>query len=286
MISVSASRLLTTTINRITYDPKNPQLYTNRANSLLLLSKNAASQSASANLPLTPTQVENYEQVISDCLASIHLVAQNMKAYYFLAQAQIALHQSNAAISSAKEAHSLCVDEVRKGGKGASSIGPITELVLRCKKEDWEAREKERLRRQAGLTKELELLIQKEHDGRVQEFEDRAAMGLLDGVRLAGEMEKLENTFQKKIDDIRQMAVAAGLVGEEAKKRVVPDWCIDDITFSVMVDPVVVSPPLPPYPLPPSLLSSTWTYSDSLLYTDKDRTIVRPQLSHGAPQAQ
>ena len=233
---------LTTAFYRINYDPSNPQLYTNRANSLLSLARSVTSNSKSTKLPLTPIQVaENYEQVISDCLTSIQLAAENMKAYYFLAQAQIALHQSAAAVLSAKEAHRLCVEEVHKGGKGASSIGPITELVLRCKKEDWEARETERLQRQTGLASELEVLLWKEREARARGLEDKAAMGLLNEDRLEAEMMKLEDEFQQKANDVRKMAVAAGIAGEEAKKRVVPDWCLDDITFSVMVDPVVVS---------------------------------------------
>ena len=66
-----------------------------------------------------------------------------MKAHFQLAQAQIALHYAEDALESARTAHTLCVEEVVAGGKGGSSIGPITELVLRCKKERWEEREGE-----------------------------------------------------------------------------------------------------------------------------------------------
>jgi STIP1 family protein 1 len=205
-----------------------------------------------------------------------------MKAYYFLAQAQIALHQSAAAVLSAKEAHRLCVEEVHRGGIGANSIGPITELVLRCKKEDWESREAERLHRQTGLTSELVGLLQREREAKGKGLEAKAAMGLLRREGLESEMEKLESEFQTKVDDVRKMAVAAGIAGEEAKKRVVPDWCLDDISFSVMVDPVVVRSPLPLFGF---CLSATWIYSDSFT-TDKDRTILRSQLYHGTPQTQ
>jgi STIP1 family protein 1 len=150
-----------------------------------------------------------------------------MKAYFQLAQAQIALYDAESALNSAKEAHRLCVEEIAVGGKGGTSIGPITELVLRCKKEDWERREGERLRARGGLLEGLVGFLEKE--GR------------------EGEVEELRRVFEE------------GGRGGEARRRKVPDWCVDDITFSVMLDPVVVSlyPPSFPLLISFSLLPST-----------------------------
>jgi hypothetical protein len=133
-----------------------------------------------------------------------------MKAYFQLAQAQIALHKSEEGLKSAREAHRLCVEEIYIGGKGGSSIGPITELVLRCKKEDWERREDERLKLRGGLLEELVGLVGKEGD-------------------------------EGKVEELRRVFDAAKVGEGEATRRKVPDWCVDDITFSVMLDPVVVS---------------------------------------------
>lgn len=163
-----------------------------------------------------------------------------MKAHYFLAQAQIALHRTVGALGAITEAHRLCVKEAQSGGKGGSSIGPITELFLRCKKEDWEEKEKQRLDRQPGLVRELQALIQKEHDEKVEEMNRKVAAGSLRGDELNSLQHKLHFDFKKKTDDVQKLLAVAGIAGEETKKRVVPDWAIDDITFSVMVDPVVV----------------------------------------------
>jgi len=143
-----------------------------------------------------------------------------MKAYFQLAQAQIALHKSSEGLQSAREAHRLCVEEIYIGGKGGTSIGPITELVLRCKKEDWERREDERLKLRGGLLEEL--------------------VG-----KLGGE--------EKKVEELRRIFDAAKIGEGEARRRKVPDWCVDDITFSVMLDPVVVS--LSPFPFSPQFPS-------------------------------
>ena len=109
-----------------------------------------------------------YPRVILDTRHAISLLPHNMKAYFQLAQAQIALGDPSSALTSAKKAHEFCVEECVSGGKGASSIGPITELVLRAKKEDWERREDERLKGMEGLLAEVVRGMEKSRDGEVE----------------------------------------------------------------------------------------------------------------------
>ena len=183
-----------TNTNRINYDPTNPLLYTNRT--------------------LTLLRLHLYASVIDDAQTSIRLLPENMKAYYHLAQAQIALHKSNEALASSKKAHTYCVEEIHRGGKGASSIGPITELVLRCKKEWWEEEEDRRLKGREGLLGTV-----------VEALEEK------------GKSEE----DRKVVDEVRRVFERAGAMDKEVRKRKVPDWCVDDITFAVMLDPVMVS---------------------------------------------
>lgn len=166
-----------------------------------------------------------------------------MKAYYQLAQAQIALHQESEALESAKIAHRLCVEECRKTpmGKGSSSIGHITELVLRCKREWWEGRERQRLRERGGL---LEELVQGLEEKRRRDVERETEKATVEGdseVVREGRVNAVGQRYNTKIEELRSTFEQAALMGEEGKRRKVPDWCIDDITFSVMLDPVVVS---------------------------------------------
>jgi STIP1 family protein 1 len=206
---------LTTPLPRINYDPTNPLLYTNRSLALLKLSR----------FPL----------VITDSLHAISLSpppSTSMKAYFQLAQAQIALHNAEEALESAKIAHKLCVDEVISGGKGGSSIGPITELVLRCKKERWEEREEERLRRRGGLLGDLIRGLERDREAHVGVLRGEGA--------LDAEIEGINKKFEMRVEELKRTFELAGVMGEEGKRRKVPDWCLDDITFSVMLDPVVV----------------------------------------------
>jgi STIP1 homology and U-box containing protein 1 len=164
-----------------------------------------------------------------------------MKAYYHLAQAQIALHRTSEALESSKAAHRFCVEEIYRGGKGGSSIGPITELVLRCKKEWWEEKEEARLKAMPGLLQELiGGLEQKKKWALKAAIEEHTAPN---GIMLEEEVRAdVERQYKGKIEELRSTFEVAGRTGEEGRRRKVPDWCVDDISFAVMLDPVVVSP--------------------------------------------
>jgi STIP1 family protein 1 len=160
-----------------------------------------------------------------------------MKAYYHLAQAQIALYQTAEALESSKQAHKFCVEEIYKGGKGGSSIGAITELVLKCKKEDWEERESVRLRGREGLLGDVVRALERERENAVVERLGWEGMG---EEREREIREDVERIYRGKIEEVRNVFERAGMLDEEQRRRKVPDWCVDDITFSVMIDPVVV----------------------------------------------
>ncbi|KAE9363240.1 U-box-domain-containing protein [Stipitochalara longipes BDJ] len=198
----------------ISYDPKNSLLYTNRSLALLKLHR----------FPLAIT-------LSQQCISLSPPPSISLKAHFQLAQAQIALHHPSEALESAKIAHALCVEEVIVGGKGANNIGPITELVLRCKKELWELKEEERLRKRPGLLSELIAGLERDREAYISVL--RAEKGK------EGEVEAVKERYRGKIEELRHTFELAGVNGQEAKRRKVPDWCLDDITFSVMLDPVV-----------------------------------------------
>ncbi|KAI0997265.1 hypothetical protein K3495_g10921 [Podosphaera aphanis] len=200
----AAEELYTQAIN---HDPNNHLLYTNRAMALLKLS--------------------HYRSVISDTKHAISLYPLNMKAYFQLAQAQLALNLYSEALTSVEMAHKLCLEELQSGGKGGNSIGPITELVLKCKKLDWEAREKEREKNSSKVLREI-----------ITGFEDKRDAE----IKRLNQIDENEKTIKKVTDEYNDMIEETKRVWRLAsgeKKRDVPDWCIDDITFSVMLDPVI-----------------------------------------------
>ncbi|KAI4183138.1 MAG: hypothetical protein LQ348_004731 [Seirophora lacunosa] len=213
--------------------PSNPKLFTNRA--------------------MTRIRLQSWDACIDDCLHSIALLPTNMKAYYYLAQAQLALHHPNEALTSARTAYDLCLD----AGSWNASTRNVSQLVLQAKKEKWEAAERERMRRRSDLLRELE-------DGllamRSFELENWAVKhgitvnttaadnnnnnnnnnnNATNTTSTAAQEEKADilDTSRRKIEELRSVFAVADPVN--LQRREVPDWLIDNISFCVMHDPVV-----------------------------------------------
>ncbi|RKF72605.1 E3 ubiquitin-protein ligase CHIP [Golovinomyces cichoracearum] len=192
----------------IYHDPKNHLLLTNRAMVLLRLCL--------------------YDRVIDDAKLAISLFPQNMKAYFLLAQAQLAKLSYADALFSAQKAREYCLDEMYAGKKGANSIEPITELVLKCKKKNWESKEREREISHTKLLREVQCGLEERRDKKKAHLKAT-------GNGNEAEVQEVEKEYQELTEEFRRIW---GL-GTGEKKREVPDWCIDSITLMVMLDPVV-----------------------------------------------
>ncbi|KAI5463718.1 hypothetical protein BGZ63DRAFT_197986 [Mariannaea sp. PMI_226] len=180
-------------------DSKNPALYTNRAMARLKLGY--------------------WDSVIIDCEECLLLAPDNMKANYYLAEAQCALRDFEAALASALRAHALCVSTNHR------SLGAVTALVLKCKKERWEERERKRVRETKELEREVLDMLESEKQVEMADAMDD------------GEKREIEEECDAKLARMREVFERAREDAE--KRREVPDWAIDDISFGIMVDPVI-----------------------------------------------
>ncbi|UKZ66245.1 uncharacterized protein TrAtP1_007419 [Trichoderma atroviride] len=183
----------------IIVDPKNPALYTNRAMARLKLG--------------------DWESVITDCQTCLGLAPQNMKAHYYLAQAQLSIGDFDSALNNALAAHKICATMNDK------SLGAITNIVLRCKKDRWEDREKKRLRQERELEEEMLAMLVRDRNDMLKAESDETERSII-----ADEADEKMKTLSKVFENARQQSL---------KRREVPDWAIDDISFAIMVDPVV-----------------------------------------------
>ncbi|XDG09002.1 hypothetical protein ABKA04_008617 [Annulohypoxylon sp. FPYF3050] len=181
-------------------DESNPSLYTNRA--------------------MARIQMHYYDSAISDCYDCLKLSkGENFKAHFILSKCQLAIKDFDAALESALQAHRLCVKTNDK------SLGPITDQVLRCKKDRWDEMEKKRIREGQELEGEIIALMQREREDMVNSCaseSDRKQVGEEWDHKIA----MLRETFEKSRSASEQ-------------KREVPDWAIDEISFAIMVDPVM-----------------------------------------------
>ncbi|KZZ93351.1 U box domain protein [Moelleriella libera RCEF 2490] len=183
-------------------DPQNATLYTNRAMARLKLGL--------------------WDSVIADCEACLAHDPSSMKAHYYMSQALLAIGAHGAALQHALTAHAHCAS------KNDKSLGAVTAVVLRCKKEGWEHKEKLRAREAQALEREVLALLARDSSHSVDAALEYGSALEADDVR--------EEAKRKK-DQIRDIFERARADAE--RKREVPEWAIDDISFGVMVDPVI-----------------------------------------------
>ncbi|KAI1496973.1 U-box-domain-containing protein [Biscogniauxia marginata] len=180
-------------------DDTNPSLYTNRAMARLRLGL--------------------YDSAISDCNSCLKLTGGNMKAYFVLSQCQVSIHDYDGALESALQAHRICAETNDK------SLAAVTNQVLRCKKNRWDEMEKKRVREGQELEADVIAIMEREREDMVNSCTNN-----LDRAQVQEEwdrkIELMKTTFEKS------RAAAE-------KRREVPDWAIDDISFGIMVDPVM-----------------------------------------------
>ena len=164
---------------RIQKDPSNPKLFTNRA--------------------MTRIKLQQFEDCMDDCLKSIELDHVNMKGYYLLAQAQLALNHPNEALTSALTAYEKCLETNDKSASAVSS------LVLQAKKQKWEAKEKDRIRSRSSMLRDLEDMLMKNKREELRQLR----LKMLSFSEEAEEKSDIELECRKKIEELRTIFAIA-----------------------------------------------------------------------------
>ena len=101
--------------------------------------------------------------------------------------------------------------------------------MLRCKKERWERQEKQRAREDQDLEREIMALLEKDKDENLQLVAEGDET----------ERQIINEEMEQKAKRLRDIFNRARTKSDQ--RREVPEWAIDDITFTIMVDPVMVS---------------------------------------------
>jgi STIP1 family protein 1 len=182
-----------------------------------------------------------FKGAISDCNESVRLQPHNMKAFYYRAQAELSLRDYMGALEDALKAYNLASKSGDKAWE--KSMSSIVVLILKIKKERWEAREEKRLAERNRVRDKIIRLLDEDaarqkadlesarrgvnaHGSFMSESEDDSSMRLIE--------EEAQATIQVVKDTWNAAAP------EEERVREVPEWMICDITFQIFHDPVMV----------------------------------------------
>lgn len=202
---------LTPTPSRsLVLDPHLASLYTNRA--------------------ICRFHLANYDGVIADCDACLALDPKSVKGHYFKSKALLEQGADpDAACAAALRAYEAC------RARDDKSLDMTMAHLLRCRHERWGHRERHRRREAADLEREVLDLLRRETD------RDVADVAEGDDV----EKSAVREEGDRKIEAMRGIFERARK--DDDRKREVPEWLVDDISFNVMVDPVIVRehPPRP-----------------------------------------
>ncbi|CAK7272946.1 hypothetical protein SEPCBS119000_005392 [Sporothrix epigloea] len=182
-------------------DPQNSALYTNRA--------------------LARLKLELWDEVVTDTKTCLDRSPDNMKAHYILSQAEFHLKDYDSAIYHCRRAHELCVAAHDR------SLIPITNHMLECKRARWTEQERRRQREVMPLEAEMVSLLEKDKKAAVEAEEDEQ------------ERAAIAADYDDKLKQLGQVFILARNASAETARRDVPEWVVDDMTFTILVDPVM-----------------------------------------------
>ena len=116
---------------------------------------------------------------------------------------------------------------------GDKSLASVAALVREAKKGKWARAERERERRRSALLDECTGAIESNAATELAELKTQQDISEPDRREAKREIELAR---EKKVEELRTVFAIAD--PENVKRRDVPDYLIDPVTFAVMVDPV------------------------------------------------
>ena len=166
------------------------------ANKAASIQKDSSNSILWRNRAFARVKQKSWEGCVDDCIKSIDLQQDNMKAYYYLAQAQLGLNHPNEALQSALTAYDLCIKSHDSSGSS------ICAFVLQAKKEKWEKKERERLRRSNELLHELEESLLTKQNRTLADVDWRRENEMLSEPEALEQKDEIVTSTQRKINEL------------------------------------------------------------------------------------
>ncbi|KAK9322853.1 hypothetical protein V1517DRAFT_259409 [Lipomyces orientalis] len=191
----------------IIQDASNPAYFTNRA--------------------LCRLRLHLYEEALADCQKALELTSDSMKAHFYKGQALLALDRPNEALRSCKLAYEL---SLKQKSPSASSIA---QTVLNAKKRRWEIMEQRRVEKEGHLLFEMKDTLHANYEMKIKTAEQDPDATQQERIETR---EILEYEYLEQVTQLEQTFERSD---EKYRKREVPDYLIDPISFNIFYDPVV-----------------------------------------------
>lgn len=158
-----------------------------------------------------------------------------VKAYTNLGLAQLALNHPNEALTSSLTAYNLAI------AQRSPSVASIAATCLEAKKKRWEQMESRRIEKECEVMRKMTDIIERDADKAVDRILRKGASGDTAGFEGRTVVEMEEEIRQDAREKVRTLEDVFGKAeAVRYAKREVPDYLIDNITFNIMLDPVIV----------------------------------------------
>lgn len=193
-------------------DPTNAAFFTNRA--------------------LARSKLEKWSETVEDCRRALELLPTSLKANHYLGLGLLRMGKAAEALKYCLRAYELAIEQK------SPSAPSIVEIVLEAKKKRWEAREKERISKEAQLLEEAVLGLEKLAIEKKEQLR-RAAKERGSESQEWDVEDEIAAVSEETDRMIIQLRDVFAMSDERHRIRLVPEHLIDPITFSIMVDPVV-----------------------------------------------
>lgn len=176
------------------------------------------------NRALCYVNTEQWEHAERDGERAIMLNPSMFKAHYYIGQALMGQGRYNEAARPLRRAYDLALEQK------SPSLQAICESILRAKRESWERQERRRVREQGQMLMEVQQLLLDQRDRRIEQVRRQAPDAATD------EIEAIVFDTNTKV---RELQIVFEQADEKYRVRHVPEYVIDPISFSVMIDPVM-----------------------------------------------
>jgi len=169
-----------------------------------------------------------------------------MKAHFLLAQALCRIGNNKEALKEIKETHKQVLEDITTYGEhdkrsGINSLGTIMEWGMIIRKEVWEEREASRSAVQSSLLPELLEALAEKKEAKIKKAREEWNCEGEELVDVQEKVVRVEKEYEEKAEELERVFRVAKEEngGNGGKRRDMPDWAWDGISFNLMLDPVM-----------------------------------------------